>query len=64
MVRTLPVFKGYTVDSRLMQFRKVTSVGIEFVNFETEEGDRLLARYIPTLDANSEEFRDLADAIM
>ena len=64
MVRTLPVFNGYTVDSRLMQFRKVTSNSIEFVNFETEEGDRLLGQYIRTLDVNSEEFRDLADAIM
>lgn len=46
MVRELPKFKGYTVDERLRQFRKVDRSGenptIEFLEFDSEEGERLL----------------------
>jgi hypothetical protein len=46
-VRKLKTFKGYTVDLRLQQFRKVTGSGhdmnIEFVDFASPEGQELLA---------------------
>lgn len=41
----LPTFKGYTIDKRLKQFRKVTrgdNPQIEFIDFESEEGQELL----------------------
>jgi len=65
MIRILPVFKGYTVDVRLKQFRKIfKSGGIEFLDFDTEKGDKILTEYIKTLDADSEEFNAIAAAIL
>jgi len=47
MVKELPTFKGYTVDERLKQFRKVdrSKPSIDFVDFNSEEGQELLAEY-------------------
>jgi hypothetical protein len=47
MVTKLPEFKGYTVDERLKQFRKVDrkKPSIDFVDFDSEEGQELLAQY-------------------
>lgn len=47
MVKELPTFKGYTVDERLKQFRKVdkTKPSIDFVDFDSEEGQQLLEEY-------------------
>lgn len=47
MVRALLVFDGWTVDVRLQQFRKVkwdnsNPDGIEFLEFDSEEGEELL----------------------
>ena len=44
MVRKLPEFKGYTIDERLRQFRKVDmdKPSIEFVDFDSDEGQKLL----------------------
>ena len=44
MVTKLPEFKGYTVDERLRQFRKVDreKPSIDFVDFDSEEGRALL----------------------
>lgn len=65
MIRTLPLFKGYTVDARLRQFRKVfKSSAIEFLDFDTEKGDALLTKYIKTLDPDSEEFNAIAGAVL
>lgn len=65
MIRILPVFKGYTVDVRLAQFRKVFRSGaIEFLDFDSEKGDALLTKYIKTIDVNSEEFKQIALAIL
>ncbi len=53
----LPVFKGYTVDVRLRQFRKVAPghrhrwPGIEFVDFESPKGQRLLRQMRQTCEA-------------
>lgn len=39
----LPTFKGYTIDARLKQFRKVSpDRTIEFLDFGSEEGQKLL----------------------
>ena len=47
----LPVFKGYTVDYRLRQFRACPEGWnnhgtIEFVDFDSDEGDELLSEMI------------------
>lgn len=39
----LPTFKGYTIDPRLKQFRKVIpQESIEFIDFDSEKGQELL----------------------
>ena len=47
MVTKLPEFKGYTIDERLKQFRKVDrkKPSIDFVDFDSDEGKELLAQY-------------------
>ena len=47
MITKLPEFKGYTVDERLKQFRKVDrkKPDIEFIDFDSEKGKKLLAEY-------------------
>jgi hypothetical protein len=44
MVKELPKFKGYTVDQRLRQFRKVDmeKPSIDFVDFNSDESEKLL----------------------
>ena len=60
-MRVLPVFKDYTVDVRLRQFRKANPVKrLEFVDFSSPEGDDLLEEYLGTLDENSAEFKEIA----
>lgn len=46
----LPTFKGYTVDIRLKQFRKVTKHKIQFIKFNSIEGEKILLKYIKRLD--------------
>ena len=50
MVKQLPTFKGYTVDERLKQFRKVdkSKPSIDFVEFDSEKGQELLEEYEKT----------------
>ena len=62
-VKQLPVFKGYTVDVRLKQFRKVAAQRIQFLDFASAEGDRLLAQYIDSLDLGTPEGRQALLAI-
>ena len=59
MGEKLPIFKGYSVDVRLRQFRKVTIQKIEFVCFNSIRGEKLLNQYIKSLDPESEEFKQL-----
>lgn len=55
MVYILPLFKGYTIDIRLKQFRKVGSgLKIDFIYFDSPEGDALLAEFVGSLDAKKE----------
>jgi hypothetical protein len=47
-VRKLPTFKGYTVDERLREFRKVEfepERRIEFIPFDSEQGRELLQEF-------------------
>lgn len=47
MAKELPKINGYTVDERLRQFRKVdlNKPSIDFIDFDSEEGQRLLEEY-------------------
>ncbi len=46
----LPTFRGYTVDIRLREFRKcVLGKPLEFIDFDSVEGDHLLAEYLDSL---------------
>lgn len=43
MAIQLPIFKGYTVDFRLREFRKaIPDKCLEFVTFESRKGKKLL----------------------
>lgn len=45
-MRALPTFRGYTVDFRLRQFRKVVFGNMpEFIDFASDMGRKLLAAY-------------------
>ncbi len=60
-MRALPVFKGYTVDFRLRQFRRANpEAGIQFIDFASAEGDDMLEEYLGTLDGKSPEFKEIA----
>jgi hypothetical protein len=49
-MRKLPIYKGYTIDIRLKEFRKVDlKSGIKFILFDSDEGDKLLSGYLKTL---------------
>jgi len=64
MTIKLPEFKGYTVDVKLKQFRKVSKEkGIKFIDFDSSEGDKLLAGYIDTLDLNNPRDKETLNAI-
>jgi hypothetical protein len=66
MIRELPVFRGWTLDVRLAQFRRINSETseLEFLDFASEEGDALLADYIATLDSTSEIFTSIMQRII
>ena len=59
MTKNLPLFNGYYVDVRLKQFRKVKDQRIIFMDFSSEGGERMLDRYIKSLNQRSREFKDL-----
>ena len=49
MIRILPVFKGYTVDMRLQEFRKVPLNDLpEFVPFLSDKGAKLFYEFRQT----------------
>jgi hypothetical protein len=42
-VRTIPTFKGYTVDLRLREFRRaISDVTLDFISFDSPEGKKLV----------------------
>jgi len=64
MVRQLPSVKGWTMDVRLKQFRKVDpQKGIVFVDFKSAEGDSLLGEAISKLDMKKKEDKELLSDI-
>jgi len=55
MIRILPVFKGYTVDMRLQEFRKVPLNDLpEFVPFLSDKGARLFYEFKQTDEGRNE----------
>jgi len=55
MIRILPVFKGYTVDMRLQEFRKVPLNDLpEFVPFLSDKGARLFYEFRQTEEGQKE----------
>jgi len=64
MVQLLPVFKGFTVDVKLKQFRRVKKSTIEFSDFDSEQGEKLLCKYIENLNIkNKKEKKILLDLL-
>ena len=55
MIRILPVFKGYTVDMRLQEFRKVPLNDLpEFVPFLSDKGAKLFYEFRQTEEGHKE----------
>lgn len=55
MIRILPVFKGYTVDMRLQEFRKVPLDDLpEFVPFLSDKGAKLFYEFRQTEEGQKE----------
>ncbi|MBU0666406.1 MAG: hypothetical protein ABIC91_05355 [Nanoarchaeota archaeon] len=42
VLKELLVFQGYTVDLRLKQFRKVTKDEMQFIDFDSKHGRKLI----------------------
>jgi len=53
--KKLPEFKGYTIDFRLGQFRKVDikNQTIEFIDFSSQKGRILLTDYYEKLSSSN-----------
>jgi hypothetical protein len=55
MIRILPVFKGYTVDMRLQEFRKVPLNDLpEFIPFLSDKGAKLFYEFRQTEEGSKE----------
>ena len=55
MIRLLPVFKGYTVDMRLQEFRKIPLNELpEFVPFLSDKGAKLFYEFRRTEEGRKE----------
>ena len=55
MVRILPVFKGYTVDLRLREFRKIEMDKLpEFIPLVSDKGTRLFNEFGQTEEGRKE----------
>jgi hypothetical protein len=60
MIRQLLTFKGCTVDARLKEFRRVDPFwGMEFIRFDTPQGEALLEDLVESINANTQEGREL-----
>ena len=48
-MNTLPIFKGYTVDLKLKEFRKaVFGKTPEFIPFKSQKGQKLMSGFLET----------------
>lgn len=55
MIRILPIYKGYTVDMRLQEFRKIEMDKLpEFVPFTCDLGARLFYEFRQTEEGRKE----------
>ncbi len=64
MIRLLPVFKGYTVDLRLQEFRKIEMDKLpEFIPLLNDKGARLFYEFRRTEEGQSEIDRVLGRKI-
>jgi len=55
MIRKLPIFKGYTVDLRLQEFRKIEMNKLpQFIPFTTDRGALLLSELRQTRQGKRE----------
>jgi predicted DsbA family dithiol-disulfide isomerase len=57
----LPMWKEWTIDMRLKQFRRVGkdgALGIEFVDFDSDDGKRLMIEYC---EEQKEYYQELGD---
>ena len=55
MIRKLPIFKGYTVDLRLQEFRKIESNKLpEFIPLLSDKGARLFYEFKQTQEGQKE----------
>jgi hypothetical protein len=55
MIRILPKFKGYTVDMRLGEFRKIEMDKLpEFIPFTSDKGARLFYEFKQTKEGQKE----------
>ncbi|NMC36234.1 hypothetical protein GYA49_04265 [Candidatus Beckwithbacteria bacterium] len=58
-MRKLPVFKGYTVDFRLKEFRHIVyGKPMEFIPFGSDKGEKLMNQYIKTPEGLEEYKRN------
>jgi len=65
MVHILPTFKGYTVDVKLKQFRKIgAGFRINFIDFNSQKGDQLLTEYVETLNEKKERDKRILEDIL
>ena len=66
-MRKLPIFEGWIVDCRLREFRAETwadALDENVIPFDSDKGELMLCDYIASLDKNSPEFKNIADAIL
>ena len=55
MIRRLPVFRGYTVDIRLREFRKIELDKLpEFITFTSNKGSKLFSEFGQTEEGQKE----------
>ena len=55
MIRRLPVFKGYTVDLRLQEFRKIPLNKLpEFISLISDKGAKLFYEFRQTEEGQKE----------
>lgn len=55
MIRILPVFKGYTVDLRLQEFRKIEMDKLpEFIPLLSDKGAKLFYKFRQTEEGQKE----------
>ncbi len=59
MAQSLPLFDGYYIDVRLKQFRRVKNQRIIFIDFSSDNGERMLNKYIKSLNLRSTELKNL-----